>query len=167
MHCSLIEAVSPQDFSAIAALAQRVWHTTYDALIGPSQVDYMLEKFQSADAIASSIQENRYRYLMAVGESGLIGYCGVKEENPTDIFLSKVYVDPDFQGNGIAKAMIQFFIDEYRASGHTRMHLTVNKGNQNAISAYLKMGFIKFGTAVTDIGSGYVMDDDLMELKLN
>ncbi len=163
---TLTTAVSPQDFAEIAALAQKVWHDAYDGLIGSNQVDYMLEKFQSASAISFDVANNGYQYLMAKNDSGLLGYCGVKPENETSVFLSKVYVDPAFQGKGIAKAMILHFADKFRASGHRRMHLTVNKGNQKAIAAYLNLGFVKSGELVTDIGSGYVMDDDTMELKL-
>ena len=62
--------------------------------------------------------------------------------------------------------MIMHFADQYRKLGYTKMWLTVNKGNKNAIAAYLKLGFRKLGELVTDIGNGYIMDDDTMELDL-
>jgi len=166
MNVTLLAATSLQDFSEIAALAQKVWHATYDPLIGANQVNYMLEKFQSSSAIQTDVETNNYRYLMAKDGDTLLGYCGVKPEDTTSVFLSKVYVDPAFQGKGIAKKMVLHFVNEFRSLGYQRMHLTVNKGNKNAIGAYLKLGFVKSGELVTDIGCGYVMDDDTMELKL-
>ena len=44
--------------------------------------------------------------------------------------------------------------------------LTVNKGNTDSIAVYLKSGFVVREEAVFDIGSGYVMDDYVMEKRL-
>ncbi len=160
------KAERPEDFLKIAALAQKVWHKTYDSLIGETQVDYMLEQFQSIAAIERDIQNNHYEYLMAVQGDRLLGYCGVKPEPPDSVFLSKVYIDPDCQGMGIAKTLIFQFISKFSRLGYSRIHLTVNKGNQRAIAAYERLGFQKYGELVTPIGKGFVMDDDLMELKI-
>ena len=51
-------------------------------------------------------------------------------------------------------------------SGKSVISLTVNKHNSNSIEAYKKMGFEIIRPMVTDIGSGYVMDDYYMEKKL-
>lgn len=164
MNYTLTEATDANDFSSIAELAKEVWHNTYDDIIGAEQVDYMLDKFQSTDAIQKDVQQNGYRYLIAKKDDSILGYCGIKPEGNRQIFLSKVYVNPKFQRNGIAKTMIQYLIDEYRRLGYTHMHLTVNKNNSNAIAAYQKLGFCKSGELVTDIGNGFVMDDDTMIL---
>lgn len=166
MQYTLSEATEKQDFQVIAALAKEVWHNTYDSLIGSDQVGYMLEKFQRASVLENDVNQNHYRYLMAKAGDTLLGYCGIKPEENGSVFLSKVYVSPKFQGQGIAKAMIMHFADQYRKLGYTKMWLTVNKGNKNAIAAYLKLGFRKLGELVTDIGNGYIMDDDTMELDL-
>lgn len=166
MQYTLTEATEKRDFQAIASLAKEVWHNTYDSIIGSKQVDYMLEKFQRASVIENDVNQNHYSYLMAKTDDTLLGYCGIKPEENGAVFLSKVYVSPKFQGQGIAKAMILHFADQYRKLGYSKMWLTVNKGNKNAIAAYLKLGFRKSGELVTDIGEGYVMDDDTMELAL-
>lgn len=166
MQYTLTEATEKRDFQAIAALAKEVWHNTYDSLISPAQVDYMLAKFQHVSVIENDVNQNHYRYLMAKAGDTLLGYCGIKPEENGAVFLSKVYVIPKFHRQGIAKAMILHFADQYRKLGYSKMWLTVNKGNKNAIAAYMKLGFHKSGERVTDIGEGYVMDDDTMELVL-
>ena len=165
MNYNLIEAREPSDFLAIARLAEEVWHNTYDSIIGAEQVNYMLKKFQNADVIQKDIKQNGYRYFIAKNEDDILGYCGIKPEDNKQIFLSKVYVSPKFQRKGIAKAMIQYIKEEYQPHGYTQMRLTVNKNNRNAILTYEKLGFIKSGELVTDIGEGFVMDDDTMVLK--
>jgi ribosomal protein S18 acetylase RimI-like enzyme len=44
--------------------------------------------------------------------------------------------------------------------------LNVNKQNKKAIDFYRVLGFVTIRQEVNDIGSGYVMDDDVMELSL-
>ena len=53
-----------------------------------------------------------------------------------------------------------------RDHGMRAIWLTVNKYNANTIAAYKKMGFETIGDGVTDIGSGYVMDDYFMECSV-
>ena len=47
------------------------------------------------------------------------------------------------------------------------MYLTVNKGNELAIRAYEGTGFETIDAVVTDIGEGFVMDDYIMELRVD
>ena len=164
MEYFLKKASTTNDFKNIAALADKVWHHTYDDLIGSAQAEYMINKFQSAEVLEKDVKENGYEYLMALQGNILVGYCGVHPENSESVFLSKVYVDPMYQHQGIAKKMIGYYAAQYAKEGVKKIWLTVNKGNQNAISAYEKLGFHKSGELVTEIGGGYVMDDDLMEL---
>ena len=49
-----------------------------------------------------------------------------------------------------------------RERGCDRLVLAVNKGNRDAIAAYLKHGFRIGQAVVKDIGGGFVMDDYVM-----
>ena len=57
-------------------------------------------------------------------------------------------------------------IEEARSREYRVLHLNVNKHNATAIRAYERNGFVKARESVTDIGSGFVMDDYVMEIKL-
>jgi ribosomal protein S18 acetylase RimI-like enzyme len=52
------------------------------------------------------------------------------------------------------------------AAQKRRIWLTVNKNNTQSIEAYKKMMFYKTRSLVTDIGGGFVMDDDVMQRDL-
>jgi hypothetical protein len=53
-----------------------------------------------------------------------------------------------------------------KANKRDKITLTVNKNNNNSIDAYNEIGFEITGNACMDIGSGYVMDDYQIELKV-
>ena len=57
----------------IADLARVIWMEHYTPIIGAAQVEYMLDKFQSADRIYSDIQNGGYVYLTAEAPDGATG----------------------------------------------------------------------------------------------
>ncbi|MDE6957694.1 MAG: GNAT family N-acetyltransferase, partial [Lachnospiraceae bacterium] len=48
------------EIHAIAALAEEIWNQHFTPIIGKSQVDYMVEKFQSYKALKHQIQMEGY-----------------------------------------------------------------------------------------------------------
>ena len=80
--------------------------------------------------------------------------------NSDGIFLSKIYLIDTFRGNGIASEAIRII-----AKTGSPITLTVNRGNLRAIRAYEKMGFVKIREQKADIGSGFIMDDYVMQLN--
>ena len=66
---------TPEEIAALCAVAERVWHLTYDELLPPGQVEYMVEKFQSPTAVKSQMAEEGYQYYLAL-EGGAAGGKG-------------------------------------------------------------------------------------------
>lgn len=151
------KACTPADFKAIDELAQIIWTEHYTPIIGKNQVDYMLEKFQSAAAMQKQVDDG-YAYFMLKENSRLIGYLAFKEENE-ELFLSKIYVEASLRGKGYGRKALHFLEEQAREKHLKAIRLTVNKYNTKSIDAYLKMGFERTRALVMDIGSGFVMDD--------
>ena len=57
-------------------------------------------------------------------------------------------------------------LDAQFERGLRAMYLTVNKGNELGIRAYKGTGFETIDAVRTDIGSGFVMDDYIMEKRV-
>lgn len=150
----------------VAGLAEKIWHECFTEIISAGQIDYMVEKFQSIAAMTDQIENQGYTYLAVRDNGELCGYIGVKPESDDRFFLSKLYLRADKRGKGIASEMLKRVFDEARSQGKKRVYLTVNKHNDHAVAFYKKTGFVIADTAVTDIGSGYVMDDFIMEYTL-
>lgn len=162
MSLEIKKAVSESDVRTIATLGEEIWHEHYDSIIGPEQVDYMLDKFQSEKAVAEQI-ENSTVYLIAYKDDTPAGYCAFKNE-ATKVFLSKLYIHKDFRNQKIGSSL--FYEITKSASDKESIYLTVNKYNPNSIKVYEKLGFEIVDSVVTDIGNGFVMDDYIMEKAL-
>ena len=147
---------SLEQIAAVAALARETWTQHYVPLIGAAQVDYMLEKFQSAEAIARQIAAEGYEYYLAPGA----GYLALVPDPATKrVLLSKIYVRAERRGTGLGRALVEFAETRAAELGAAELWLTVNKRNAGSIAFYEKRGFRKTEALVTDIGGGFVMDD--------
>lgn len=149
------QATTREEANTTAVLAKKVWEHTYIPIIGKAQVDYMLDKFQSAAVVWESIEASIYDYRLAYIEDQLVGYLAFQQKE-AEVFISKLYVDPDRQKQGIAKRLFA------EVSDQSIIRLTVNKYNTVAIQVYEHIGFEKEEAVVAEIGKGYVMDDYVM-----
>lgn len=148
----------------IETLAEEIWHEHYTPIIGEHQVDYMLGKFQSVEAMTEHIQ-NGSSYFLILVDNAPIGYMGVELLSET-LFLSKFYLIEPARGKGYGKMMIAHLETLAKEKDLNTISLTVNKYNTSSIKMYEKVGFVISGSVVKDIGEGFVMDDYQMEKKL-
>ena len=156
---------SDSDIRAVVKLGRQIWTDHYVPIIGVGQVEYMLEKFQSFDAISAQIADQDFWYFLIQHQHRPVGYIGLQRQDDT-LFLSKLYVMEIARGKGLAKKGVEFSRSFARDHDLSRLILTVNRNNSVAIAAYERMGFTRTGEQVTDIGEGYEMDDFVFELTV-
>ena len=149
---------------SLSAVADEIWHDHFVPIIGEAQVDYMLEKFLSPDALVKQINSG-YQYYLFSYEYTFAGFAGVHKENAS-LFLSKLYVHKDFRGKGIASYMFKQFIEMCKKNCLDKIWLTCNRRNTNTLEIYKHWGFETVREEATDIGNGFVMDDYIMEYKI-
>jgi len=160
-----IPATHNSDFRLISELAKDIWTEHYTPIIGIDQVNYMLEKFQSENALKDQVLINNYKYFTIDNQSDPIGYLSIKKEEAS-LFLSKIYIKATSRGQGIGKRSMNFIETQAKNLNCKKIYLTVNKYNTDSIKAYQKIGFNKIEELVINIGNGYVMDDYKMEKRL-
>jgi RimJ/RimL family protein N-acetyltransferase len=149
------------DFEIVADLAKEIWTEHYTPIIGWQQVEYMLEKFQSATEIENQIKEG-IRYYLILYQDSAVGYFSFRI-NKDFVFLSKLYLLKSARGNRLGGLALDFIEAKARELKLQKIKLTVNKYNTNSIKAYEKMGFENIESIIQDIGNGYVMDDYVLE----
>jgi ribosomal protein S18 acetylase RimI-like enzyme len=66
---------------------------------------------------------------------------------PRDAYLSRIAVAPRFQGQGVARRLLDHFFDSCRARGSERAVLEVAPVHQEAFALYQAAGFSKLGEA--------------------
>ncbi len=163
----LLRPATEADISVIRALSSRIWREHYPGIITNAQIDFMLQKMYNADVIRDEMEKKGYRYIIVANGKAPVGYISYRFENTEHaVLISKLYLLPSLHGRGVGARMLQFVKDDALRAGAKLVYLYVNKNNAKAIRAYERFGFSKARALVTDIGSGFVMDDYRMELEL-
>ncbi|MDR1960267.1 MAG: GNAT family N-acetyltransferase [Planctomycetaceae bacterium] len=160
------EIATLSEIEQLVPVIAEIWQEHYMPIIGREQVEYMLAKFQSGDAIQKQIAHDGYHYYAVFHEESIAGYCAVTRTNETAVFLSKFYVSAKYRGLGYGREMLRYLTDTWNQPSGCRIWLTVNKNNTTSIAIYQKLGFRIMEELVTDIGHGFVMDDYKMEKTL-
>lgn len=168
MQIELKKVDTDQELQSMCQVAEQVWHLTYDQLLPEGQTEYMIEKFQSPQAVREQQAREGYEYYMVYGDGVPGGFIGFSPqyEGRDEMFLSKLYLLPALRSQGAAKRAFQLVEAEARWHGLPAIRLTVNKGNTYAVEVYRHYGFTIVDSVVTDIGGGYVMDDYIMVKRL-
>ena len=162
---SILPVLDAVMMAQVEALAGEIWREHYVPIIGSAQVEYMLGKFQSREAIAKQVGEGYLYFIMREPGGGCAGYFAVMPDGE-EIFLSKLYVASGKRGRGYGRLAVEFIEALAKGKGFRAITLTVSKNNAGSVKAYGKMGFALCGPIVTDIGCGFVMDDYLMKKVL-
>ena len=147
-----------------ADFAQSVFIDYYTDLIGYDQSVYMADKFLSADAIRTLINDGAV-FNLVMEDDKILGFYECKKEEER-VFLSKLYVEKNYRGKGIGRYMFDDLLSYTKDNNLNRIYLTVNKGNTPSFNIYRHLGFEIIDSVETDIGHGYIMDDYIMELKI-
>ena len=164
-HIEIISVTTTKQMEKVEELGRQVWHEHYTPIIGAEQVAYMLNKFQSFKAIENQINKEGYTYYLLKAGAQYAGYGAIKIAEGK-LFLSKLYVDKAYRNQRIGHNMMEFLVEFCKEKTLDKIWLTVNKDNKHSIAAYEKFGFVKVDEQVADIGNGYVMDDYIMEKKI-
>lgn len=160
-------ALSASETADIAEFARLIWNEHYNSIISQLQIDYMLDKFQSAAAINQQIADGTLYFLIS-SNSLPAGYLALTPDANNDrLHISKIYLDAANRGIGHGMQALDFIEQQCREMHIQKLWLTVNKHNHIAINAYRRWGFHTTGSIVTPIGNGFVMDDYVMEKHLS
>ncbi len=122
-----IRVATKQHIKAVEALAKEIWTEHYIPIIGREQVEYMLSRFQSVQAISEQIASG-YLYFLIREAGQFIGYISVQPKEE-ELFLSKIYVLSSRRGRGYGRKAVGFVEGLAKEKGLTKIVLTVNKNN--------------------------------------
>lgn len=77
------------DIERLAKLAHEIWFEYWPAHIGEVQTRYMVERFQTAEAIRRDMASSAYEYwfVLAPDDGRVVGYTGGRAEPKTGRFF--------------------------------------------------------------------------------
>jgi ribosomal protein S18 acetylase RimI-like enzyme len=134
-----IQKANKNHINDIIKLATETWQATYCNIISQEQIDYMLNLFYSQKRIEEQIIDPSNHFLVALENDELLGYCHCFEKNG-HYYISKIYVHPLAQGNGIGKLLMNHIEKNGIELKFSTLELNVNRNNP-AKDFYANNGF--------------------------
>ncbi|MEG2458719.1 MAG: GNAT family N-acetyltransferase [Eggerthellaceae bacterium] len=169
MTITLSPITTDEDLQAVAAMASEIWHEYWPIILSEEQIDYMVDLLQSYEPIAHDVRQAHYRYWFIIDETGRrVGYTAAQAQEETQrLFISKIYLYKEERGKHYASQVLSFYEDLGQSEAWQALYLTVNKQNELGCRAYEGRGFTTIDSVETDIGHGFIMDDFIMEKRLD
>lgn len=154
-----------EQLARLADLASAIWHEYFAPLLSAEQIDYMVQQYQSLEALTRAVRQEDYTYFLGYEGEELVGYCGVKPDGDR-LFLSKLYLRSDMRGKHLSTLLLNRAVELAKKESKRAIYLTCNKYNTHSLDVYHAKGFRDIDAVVTDIGHGFVMDDYILQLDL-
>lgn len=143
-----------------AEMAREIWNEHYRGMINREQLDYVVQEFQSAQAVARQIQEGTEYYLIKKGDD-FLGYIALQEDK--GLHISKYYLYKKMRGMGYGRQAMDFMEQRAAQNNIERIWLMCNRDNSDALKVYKKLGFKITGKEDVNLGKGYVEPDYILE----
>ncbi|MFH5797251.1 GNAT family N-acetyltransferase [Haladaptatus sp. CMAA 1911] len=134
---------TPEDAESIQQIAHASWHSAYDHHISEETVEDILEMWCDRDALTESIDRGDALMLLATTSDEIIGFVQGEptDHGPADATIGRIYVLPEYWGEGAGTQLLNRLFDSFRAAGHESVWLGVMAGNEVGRSFYDKHGF--------------------------
>ncbi len=140
---------------ALAALHNRIWNDRNSPqirLVTP-------EEYEEHHPIGSE--------LVALADGRLCGFVNMRPqtrmESNAHVVALAIAVDPEFQGLGVGRALMEAAYEAAKAEGKRKLTLRVMSTNEGAIAFYEKLGYRVEGRLVEEFYvAGRYVDDVLM-----
>ncbi|RYE25403.1 MAG: GNAT family N-acetyltransferase [Sphingobacteriales bacterium] len=162
-----IRTATPADIPAIQYIAEVTWIPTYEPIVAPGQVRYMLDLFYNAEILKQQLVSGEQTFLVLTENDTPVGFAayGPRKENPDVYKLHKLYCLPLTQGKGFGRMLIDKVEESVKHAGKHTLELNVNRDN-TAKYFYERMGYSVAYDEDIDIGNGYFMIDHVMRKAL-
>ena len=162
----VIKPVAENDIETMREIAWKGWYPYYLQIISEEQIRFMYATSYSKEAIGQQMAEgHQFLVLYADGQPAVMASFSPFIADKHIWKLHKLYSDPQFQGKGLGRTMLDAVVQSAGSQGAQSIQLNVNRKNPT-YKFYLKCGFqllwnedIPFGT--------YWMNDYRMSLEIS
>lgn len=153
---------STADFSEIQSIAHRTWPVAYGEILLAAQLDYMLKRFYTAEALMENCASGQL-FLLAKHNGQTAGFAAyeLNYNRLKNAHLHKIYVLPEMHGMHIGLNLLEEIVKLAKSADQQSVSLNVNRFNK-AIGFYEKIGFSIHESIDIEIGNGYLMEDYIM-----
>lgn len=143
-----VRLARPEDLDGVLDVGRETWNATYVPLAGEAYVRKVLALWWTADGMLAAIAERR---VWVAEIDGQIVGMAMYGTNDRTVDIWKLYVRPDFQGQGIGTSLLNSVLDATRHSTDSVV-LAYMDGNEGTRAFYDRRGFVETHREGDDLG---------------
>lgn len=135
-----IERAHVKDVLEIKQVLSETWRATYSSFLSQATINTVTSVWHSPNQLAAEIQNPHIFFGVAKTSDGaIIGLTTVGHITDDLVVLSRLYVHPQYQGQGIGTRLLQAGMTAFPAARTIR--LEVEEHNHPAYTFYYHHGF--------------------------
>lgn len=147
-----------------AQLADELWREVYARRLTPRQLDAVLERQQSAEAIEEQIDAD-YNYFIVFLAGKPVGYYAWQMQGSI-LYLAHLYLAPGVRGRGIGRDILQSCERLARADGRTAVAAVVGQKKLDTQGFFKGGGYKALRAVQQPLADGILWDALWMEKRL-
>jgi ribosomal protein S18 acetylase RimI-like enzyme len=170
MDAPAIRPAETGDVADVRRIARESWHAAYDDLLGPDPVESVVSEWYDLNRLRRSVERDDGVFLVAEtreeeADPKVVGFAqGVlAEEDAAE--LPRIYVHPDYWGEGAGSAMLERVEDWATDRGAERLRLVVLADNEVGNAFYERHGYPTVGSRESEF-EGEIYTDYVREKEL-
>lgn len=145
------------DAERIAAVARETWHAAYGDVLSADAIDATVDEWYAPASLRAAIDRETGSFVVAEadGETAdeVVGYLQADyRESVGNVVVSRVYVLPDYWGEGVGTAMLERVATEFHEAGYERVSAVVLADNELGRVFYDARTFEEVGRQTTTLG---------------
>jgi ribosomal protein S18 acetylase RimI-like enzyme len=160
------------DWPLLQTFGREVFLATFGAVNKPENIQAYIEKAFHKNTIVAELSHPDSEFWLATENDEVAGYLKInfreaqtEPVGPQGMEIQRIYVAENFQGKGVAQALMTKARARAEDAGMDFIWLGVWEHNPRAIRFYEKNGFEAFGTHVFHMGDE-AQTDIMMQLKI-
>src|ERR1700756_2414941 len=122
-----LKPVSEKDFITVEKLARIIWDKHYITIISQQQIDFMLHKMYSFEALKKQTEEGHKLYLIVNDTNKKIGFISVSSDAENNFWLHKFYILQTQQHIGLGTLVFKKVFTQM----HRPITIRLNVNRQN------------------------------------
>ena len=139
------------------------WHDTYGSFLPVAAIERVSSIWHSPDRLRSEIEGSKSYSGVAKTDDGEIVAMVTSHQQGDVLFVSRLYVVPDFQRYGLGHRLLEASYAAF--PGTTRVRLDVEEKNPVGRAFYHKLGFADVGRISNDV-FGTRLESIVMEREI-
>lgn len=137
-----IRLAAPDEAESIQRVARKAWHAAYEEIIDPSRIDETVDAWYAPERlIADDITPTDRPFFVATVGDEVTGFAEAVPEDGDVAHLYRIYVAPDYWGQGIGRSLLERLQGDLRDRGFDTLVLSVFAENDVGVEFYQSMGF--------------------------